>query len=222
MNNQSVIKLVVILLFAAIVSCNSNHKKTKSTKQISQDSIIVSNDNSDIKVNYPITNYSLLDDSIQINMNKLVYEFEKVSNSISDTFDRPYQMIVNNEYSKSYKKYLSVLFSVYQNTGGAHGNTFFKSYLYNHKEGKLLYLKDIIPKGTFGELRRLVREKLNAKLSFKDFIDEGTESLADFDCFMVTDTSVVFIFQPYDVAPFSEGSQKVEILNSEFPFLLNE
>ena len=222
MNLKRLIKFLTIVSVVALVSCNSSHQKTKESSSASQDSIIVFNDYSDIKVIYPVTDYSLLDDSIQNKMNALVHEFEEISNSIPDTFYRPYQMVVDYEYKSAYKRYLSVSFSVYQFTGGAHGNTFFQTYLYDSKKSQLLLLSDIMPKGTFAELRTIVRAKLKAKLSYEDFIDEGTESIQNFERFVVTDTSVIFLFQPYDVAPYSEGSQQVEVTNQEFSFVLNE
>ncbi|TLX76498.1 DUF3298 and DUF4163 domain-containing protein [Labilibacter sediminis] len=221
MNLKYLFNLILIVSALVLFSCNSAHKKVR-VSSIQQDSIIVSDEFSDIKVNYPLTNYSLLDDSIQNKLNSLVHEFEKLSNSIPDTFYRPYQMIVDYEYKSAYKKYLSVSFSIYQFTGGAHGNTFYQTYLYDTSKGQLLSLNDILPKGTFAELRSQVKAKLKAKLSYQDFIDDGTESIESFERFLVTDSSVIFLFQPYDVAPYSEGSQQVEIFNEEFSFLLHE
>ena len=122
-----------------------------------------------------------------------------------------YEMEVNYEEYFADGGIVSVVFNIYQFTGGAHGNTFIRSFVIDSKNKKRLGLADFFKGNGFKALQKTVREKLKKKLEYDESIDEGTAQPDDFSAFAVTNDKFIFWFSPYQVASYADGLQKVEI-----------
>lgn len=122
----------------------------------------------------------------------------------------------------SYEEYrseatASYVFTIYQDTLGAHGNTFFRTFTFDTRTGDGLVLADLFAPGTnyLDTLTAISRETLYETLketSEPQYIDQGTTAYEDnFQNWYLTSDALVILFPPYQVAPYAEGPQKVAI-----------
>ncbi len=113
---------------------------------------------------------------------------------------------------------VSYIFTVSEDTGGAHGNTFYKTFTFDSATGTALGLRDLFKPNTpyLNTLTAISRDKL-PDLIGKDaadmtFINAGTESEEkNFENFFIDDKSFVLLFPPYAVAAYSAGTQTLPI-----------
>ncbi len=123
-------------------------------------------------------------------------------------------------------------------TGGAHGSPLIARFVWLPQQDKLLTAKDLVPKAAgWKPISDYVREQLHTKLSERvdadelppaeraemirdagKMIDEGSEAEADnfaqFEPVMGADgklTALRFVFPPYQVGPYADGTQAVEV-----------
>ena len=114
----------------------------------------------------------------------------------------------------------SVIFSVYINTGGAHGNLFLKNLNYNQK-GQLLSIGDLFkPESDYlTKLSDISRKKLPGILgeNLASWSDDGTAPTStNFETFYIKDDGTLnIVFQPYQVAPWAAGVPEISINISE-------
>lgn len=129
----------------------------------------------------------------------------------------PFDYIINFEVFEN-DKYISVLIDSYNFCGGAHGNTNLTSYTYS-KENKDLEDIHQITNLSYIEISDLCREQLCQTLmnqedvnfsEIKSMIFDGTEPFpSNFKTFTIDKKTVTIYFEPYAVAPYSYGIQKV-------------
>ncbi|MCX7918550.1 MAG: DUF3298 and DUF4163 domain-containing protein [bacterium] len=110
----------------------------------------------------------------------------------------------------------SIRFDIYTFTGGAHGTTLVVTKTYDFKTGKELALSDIFNSKTdyLVRISAFVRPILAQKLqpSQSDWINTGTAPISkNYQTFMLTDKSIIFIFQQYQVGPRIVGIPEVEL-----------
>ena len=130
-----------------------------------------------------------------------------------------------HEYNRSFSiryngnNLLSVLSLQYQNTGGAHPNSFWCSETFNVSTGKKLTLPDILG-GSREDALNMVYETVLAQIKET----EGTDKFIFFeDCknnarnyyseddFVLTENSFMFYYQLYTLAPYAVGFPVFEI-----------
>ncbi|GAB3332510.1 DUF3298 and DUF4163 domain-containing protein [Marilutibacter aestuarii] len=123
-------------------------------------------------------------------------------------------------------------------TGGAHSAPLLARFVWLPKENRLLEITDLIPEGDgWRDIAGMVREQLHTSLSQRidadklepgerdamareagRMIDDGTgpepENYRDFEPVVDRSGRIVairFVFPPYQVGPYSDGAQSVEI-----------
>lgn len=116
------------------------------------------------------------------------------------------------------------VFLVNSYTGGAHGLQFRKTFSFN-KEGQLLTLANMFSNGIEGltDFSKLVqKELLKREGADKDWIADGTAPREEnYRAFVVTDTGLTVLLDPYQVAPYSDGAIDISILSSDFAKIAN-
>jgi hypothetical protein len=134
--------------------------------------------------------------------------------------------------SDSYKAYLgthtvSYVFTIYQDTLGAHPNTYFRTFAFNLESGQSLLLSDLFQPtanylDTLSSLTRAALAKQQGSgANATDFINPGTTPNADnFQNFAVDGSNLVIFFPPYQVASYAQGPQTVKIPLSQLSSLL--
>lgn len=189
------------------------------------------------KIKYPeFTKYSKLNRYISNTVNSNYKNFKSYSknewgqintiNSHNDLETKlpPFEYNTTFEVSKS-DQVISVLLNTYIFTGGAHGNTTLISLNYNVKENKFINI--VQASGlTIDEISSISRKYLTKKLiddnkalkniADKDFMQEMINTGAfpqagNFEIFCVDGKKVYVYFEPYSVAPYAYGIQKVQI-----------
>lgn len=121
---------------------------------------------------------------------------------------------------------VSYIFTIYEDTLGAHGNTFFRTVTFNMKTGAPLTLASIFSPGTtyLNTLSSISRAKLPGIIgqgADTTFIKNGTEPKKEnFQSFFLENKNFVVLFAPYDVAPYSFGAQTLRIPLSQLSSIL--
>ncbi len=122
------------------------------------------------------------------------------------------------------KDLVSVLLNTYIFSGGAHGNTNLATFTYDTKTGKFI---DIVQATSmsYNEISSVCRNTLYKKLidtgkkmppaeedSMREMINTGAFPQAgNFELFTVEGSRVYAWFEPYSVAPYSYGIQKIQV-----------
>lgn len=120
-------------------------------------------------------------------------------------------LIASSAHTESY------IYTVYEDTGGAHGNTVFKTFVFDKTSGAQLSLADVFAPGSgyLDTLSNLSRENLSKSLGQvldAAMLDPGTEPKADnFQDFFFDNSDFVLLFPPYQVAAYAAGPQTVRI-----------
>lgn len=121
---------------------------------------------------------------------------------------------------------ISYIFTIYQDTLGAHGNTFFRTGTFNTSNGVPLALADIFSPGatyldTLSSMSRAKLPRIIGQGADMTFIKNGTEPKAEnFQSFSLDNKELVILFDPYAVGPYSAGSQTLRIPLSELSSIL--
>ncbi len=106
------------------------------------------------------------------------------------------------------------IFTVNSYTGGAHGLQFRKTFSFN-KEGQLLTLSNLFSNGFDGLptfAKAVQKELLKRPGAQADWIADGAGAKEEnYRSFVVTDTGITILFDPYQVAPWSDGAIDISI-----------
>lgn len=116
------------------------------------------------------------------------------------------------------------VFSTYSYTGGAHGLQIRKTFSFN-QEGQLLTISNLFKNGfdglkTFSVL--VQKELLNKEEVNPEWVKDGAAPKDEnYKSFIVTDTGVKILFDPYQVAPYSAGNIDIAIPIKDFRDIAN-
>lgn len=210
---------------------------TQTTIPLSGSSYVEHTQYYDIAANYPATtpltgtaNAAALAQIKQF-ISDTVVEFKSEGNFATtgpapegkETLDIKY-LIASSPHTASY------IFTIYEDTLGAHGNTFFRTFTFSSRTGALLALKDLFSTPSYlDSLSSMSRARLPAVIGEpfdSSFIDNGTTpDDKSFSNFFFDTTDFVVLFAPYQVAPYAAGPQTLRIpvtdlgsiLNSQYP-----
>jgi peptidoglycan-N-acetylglucosamine deacetylase len=148
---------------------------------------------------------------------------------IGDTFipaTGPYELDITYEEVKHSDTLVSLVFTVYEFTGGAHGNTITQTYLFDLQNGTTLTLDDLFTDtaAALEVINPLVEADISAKLG--DMLDaqwlqDGTGTNPNnYQSFALDGANLIFYFPPYQVAPYAAGTQTVSIPLSQLSSVL--
>jgi hypothetical protein len=143
----------------------------------------------------------------------------------------PWTLEITYETFQHSPSVVSVLFNIYSYMGGAHPNTYFKTFTFDLENESMyslagLFQMDMRPNEI---LAPIVRADLQEKLAeFPDFIESGTEpypegypELDNYANWVLTEDALVIYFPPYQVAPYVAGPQMVSIPLVDLKDVLN-
>jgi hypothetical protein len=116
------------------------------------------------------------------------------------------------------------VFTIASYTGGAHGLQATRTYAFNEK-GEVITLEKLFTNGAKGleTIAAFVeRELIKKNVSDASWIKEGTRPVADnYQNFVIIDNGITFIFDAYQVAPYSAGIQSILVPTSAFKSIAN-
>lgn len=136
------------------------------------------------------------------------------------TFGRDAKYAMGMEY-KIYEgpQTVSFVYTLYQDTMGAHPNTYYRTFTFDKASGDGLHLDDLFASGApylerLSERTRADLPGIMAKMAEispaevdKDYIDSGTMPIADsFGNFAIDGANLLMIFPPYQVGPYVYGT----------------
>jgi hypothetical protein len=113
----------------------------------------------------------------------------------------------------------------YSFTGGAHGNGFESHYLIDKKTGKTLGIRDFFTSEKKlnalidSYFRKSIGVSQNENLQDSGWFIEGR--LESNNNFYFTDKKVVFVYNSYEIGPYSAGAPNVEIPLNKVKDILN-
>lgn len=200
--------LVLFWVIFLFVSCNNKNTREKAPAYVMKR---MSDEASNYKFNasYPVFNNEFVDNKISTRINQLKSDFESEIGEVQISENWKNEQGINVQVFYSSQGYISTLFYNYLFTGGAHGNTMLKSLVLDTEMKTELELGDVMKGSYFEKLQDLTREQLKEKLGYEGFVDEGTETVADFSVFVLSNDSISFYFPQYQVASYADGIQKV-------------
>ena len=121
---------------------------------------------------------------------------------------------------------ISYIFTIYEDTLGAHGNTFFKTFTFDTTTGAPLALQDVFTPGapylsTLSQVSRAKLPGIIGQYADTHFIQNGTgPDDKNFENFFFDNRDFVILFAPYAVAPYAAGPQTLRIPVSELVSIL--
>lgn len=109
---------------------------------------------------------------------------------------------------------LSLIFSNYQFSGGAHGSTIQSSYTFDIRSGRELKLGDIIStdKETIDFINSRIKKEIDRRVAAEElFVLQAFESIGKNPSFYLSVEGIVFYFQQYEYFPYAAGIQEFTI-----------
>lgn len=134
----------------------------------------------------------------------------------------PFEYLVTFEVSGN-RNIISILINTYIFNGGAHGNTSLTALNYDTSASKFIDIREASGM-SYNDISSTVRTKLYKKLieddktgmppkekdSIREMINTGAFPQAgNFEIFTVDGSKIYVFFEPYSVAPYSYGIQKI-------------
>ena len=122
---------------------------------------------------------------------------------------------------------VSYIFTVYEDTSGAHGNLFFHTFTFDTSTGAELALADLFAPNTayLNTLSTISRAQLPNVIgqgADASFIARGTAPEAkNFENFFIDNGDLDILFDPYQVAPYAAGPQTLRIPLAALGAILN-
>jgi len=180
--------------------------------------IVKSGDILDIDVHYPVFGKTLIDQDIALWAHRVVETFTE---GLGD--EHAHQRLARNELRAGYTvssaspRSLTVTYEIWTYTGGIHGNNDIVTLSYDVESGQRLLFEDLVATVDTA-LQRLdaycsktLRSTLGEDLD-EDMLTSGTApELDNYSSFSLFPAGLRIHFQPYQVAPFVAGAQRVDV-----------
>lgn len=130
----------------------------------------------------------------------------------------PYALDISYETFTHSETMSSLVFTIYDFTGGAHGNTMYRTFTFDFANDRVLTLDDLFT-STPDALALIapiaqaqVTEHLGADMIDEQWLEDGTGTNPDnYADFALDGDELVFYFPPYQVAAYAAGTQVVRI-----------
>ncbi|GAB4300524.1 MAG: DUF3298 and DUF4163 domain-containing protein [Ignavibacteriaceae bacterium] len=236
-----ILTISLVLILPEISACavsKSNPGRDGSEKKfitVTKDSLFIISENEEcyVKIYYPVLNTEKPDEIIDSLNSFLKTEFTSLPefydiNNCGPDYHFTYEASFEVKYADD--KYLSIVFSFYEYSGGAHGNFASTAYNLDLKTGKRLMLGDIIRDNAFEKLTSLTVESLLRKFNSASLTEAGmfedTLIISQTQDYFLSENGITIQFDPYEIAPYYIGEieadiGKQEILEILKPELIN-
>mgnify|MGYP002336223718 CR=1 FL=1 len=132
-----------------------------------------------------------------------------------------YSLNINYDIYHHSASVLSLQLTTSTYTGGAHPISFFQTYVFNLDQGRVIPFNEIFPpeNDPLATIAPIARAQLHAQWGDDAegmWIEAGTAmDSANYQDFVLTEDSVIFFFEPYQVGPYAMGPQSVTIPMAE-------
>jgi len=141
--------------------------------------------------------------------------------------DIDYEYVINTEvHYGNNRDIIGHFINMYQYTGGAHGGTFITCRNLRLEDGSVVTLDDYFKPGYEDVLLPVLEKKLleYAECSSRDKLDEhgyfSNEPMFVSPNFEIRQDTIDFIYNQYDIAPYSTGITTLSVANDEIRSIL--
>ena len=195
--------------------------------QVQQASIVETTGPYTINVVYPVTQSASINESFKTFATTQVDQFKQDTAWVNDQPDtaQAQDLALTMSYTQERSTHAdNYIFTIASYTGGAHGLQATKTFSFTDT-GMPIGLESIFIDQTKG--LALVSEYAKQVLSKREFADaswiaDGAAPTADnYASFVITDTGIRFLFDPYQVAPYAAGMQTVDVPTNVFRTIAN-
>jgi len=174
--------------------------------------------NAKVSVAYPVLSDSFLSALLKKQAYDRVEAF-KTESLASRYPDDINEYTLETDYTREESTVSSTyVFSTYIYTGGAHGNQFRSTVTFD-KAGKLISLDTLftdVP-GVLSVIAAFAKEeRLKTEFNTDMWLSGLDPSVDVYNRFIVRDDSLEFLFDPYEIAPYSSGLQKIIVPKSVY------
>jgi hypothetical protein len=190
-----------------------------SSKQVLQDGY-------EIEFIFPVTGESKIDTEIGKTVDTLISTFEDEAKSFlphPGGEDRDYTL---NGSFKNYSggEYNSFVFLVSVDFGGAHPNHFYKTLTFD-KNNDVVSFGNMLERELGGytslkaisdSVKNIVANNLGEDANLEMIADGAGPKIENFRNFYIEGSDLVFVFEPYAVAPYAYSTQEARIKLSDF------
>lgn len=155
-------------------------------------------------------------------------EYAKILNDYPD-YKASWSMEINSDILYQDTSFISVATTIFSYTGGAHPNAYQVYRSYDLSTGERIGLEDILFPGFENELNeaaeiefRMLKEiPPSQALKEKGYFFEGGAFTLN-DNFAIINKSLIFYFNPFEIAPYAVGPTELEIKLTDYVNLVNE
>lgn len=168
----------------------------------------------EIKIEYPRTDYIVLNNYINEKIKSIIKEFMEYAKEVTKK-EVVYSLYITYR-SYMYQNYISYVFSISMYTGGAHPDNRILSVNYNVKHNKIIKITDIYTNLTnLSEISRKLLKNNNAinstTIPLNMILEGTTPNDYNFRNYALTDDGIIIFFEPYQVAPYVAGTIEITI-----------
>jgi hypothetical protein len=121
---------------------------------------------------------------------------------------------------------ISLVFTVADYTGGAHPNSWYRTFTFDLAQGREITLGDLFIEGSnpLAVISPIVQQDLLTRIgemTDPTWIEQGTgENPVNYQNFAITPDALIFFFPPYQVAAYAAGPQQSSIPLSQISAIL--
>lgn len=188
----------------------------------------------EIKASWPLIGIARIDEESESFACNTIAEFEKDAEELAALMEQergednqgvvPSELNISYELTHPTQPVVSILWTVWSYTGGAHGQLSLVANNYELETGYPVLLEDLFldPERAILEFTRISRQRLGKEPSQEedaipdDMLQAGTEPIeSNFQTFILLPDGLRIHFPPYQVAPWSMGPQSVDIKITE-------
>jgi hypothetical protein len=169
-----------------------------------------------VMVNYPQVGNSKIDSELDFWARQTLRTFVDGVGSLEVGQGGRFSLLADYEISEPSGEFLSIVFRVTTETGGAHPDPGMVTFSYDLTDGRRLNIQDIFgdPAGLLQFLSIYSYERLLADLgqSFENSVKNGTSpDFLNFSLFALTQDGLTLYFPPYQVADYAHGEKNVKV-----------
>ena len=160
---------------------------------------------------YPQFGDAAIDSKIEKVVTDVIDEIKELPANPPDMASPQNELTIRFESPYIGPDIVSVKLITSEYTGGAHANSLFSGLNFDRASGKQLLQEDAFRMIGLSaqQVSTAATAQLKERLGDLFFAEGASSNPENFSSFLVSDDKVTFIFQPYQVAPFSEGPQEV-------------
>lgn len=165
-------------------------------------------------------------ESFQSLITEITAGYEDVLASFED-YTTEWSLEISSDVIYQSPKFISLATSIYSFTGGAHPNSYLVYKTYDLQTGSRVTMNDLLIEGFEEKLNpaaeiefRMNHEILpSSKLSDAGYFFEEDKFVLN-DNFAVMDGSLLFYFNPYEIASYAQGPDELQINLSDYKSLI--